>query len=397
MNENRCRFLWPVLALTLVGLAACAPFESLRRKPKGAPSPSTLPAPKPELPLAQAGHRFIVADGDDVVGQVQVTVARHEDTLPDLARRFNIGYEEIVRANPGVDTWLPKEGTEIALPMAYVLPDAPREGVVINVAAMRLFYYPKREKGAPLEVITHPVGIGKMGWATPEGSTKVVSRVKDPVWTPPVSVRREHAKEGDILPARVPAGPDNPLGRHMMRLGWTSYLIHGTNKPYGVGMRASHGCVRLYPEDISGLFEQIPVGTKVTVVNQPVLVGRRGNVILAQTYRPLEDDERDWTDVEKTFRKKMAKLKSARWKQIETAGAKLDWPLIQKAAQLPRGVAVVALQGSAQSPEVVVAAAPRVRNALPAGATWDGNEDQYADKPEHSTPPKAATPVARGG
>jgi L,D-transpeptidase ErfK/SrfK len=129
-----------------------------------------------------------------------------------------------------------------------VLPDAPRSGVVINLPAMRLFYYPPRaSKDAPQEVVTHPIGIGKVGWSTPEGRTKVTQRTKDPTWTPPLSVRREHEKNGDPLPARVPPGPDNPLGRHAMRLGWPSYLIHGTNKPYGVGMRASAGCIRLYP------------------------------------------------------------------------------------------------------------------------------------------------------
>ena len=150
-----------------------------------------------------------------------------------------------MRANPKVDPWLPGEGTQIVLPTEFILPDAPREGLVLNLAAMRLYYYPKPAKNAGLsEVITHPIGIGKVGWATPEGSTKVVSHVKDPVWTPPVSVRQEHAKDGDILPAKVPPGPDNPLGRHMMRLGWPSYLMHGTNKPPGVGMRSS---ARLHP------------------------------------------------------------------------------------------------------------------------------------------------------
>lgn len=392
-----------ITALALLGIAACTPFESLWRKPRQpAPPPAAeVPAPKPELPLAEASHRFLVKPGEDVIGRVQVTISRHEDTLPDLARRFNVGYEEIVRANPGVDVWLPKEGTEVVLPTAFVLPDAPREGVVINLAAMRLFYYPKRAKDAPkdapVEVFTHPVGIGKMGWATPEGSTKVISRVKDPTWTPPVSVRREHAKDGDVLPARVPPGPDNPLGRHMMRLGWTSYLIHGTNKPYGVGMRASHGCIRLYPEDIAGLFDDIPVGTRVTVVNQPVLIGRGAGGLYAQTHRPLEDDKHDWDAVEPAFRKKMARLKSARWKEIQASGAEVDWALLQQAADQSRGIALPVSQGRGLTVAAVIAAAPRVRNALPAGATWDGNEDQYADAPELRGTPNPAAGAAAGG
>jgi len=180
-----------------------------------------------------------------------VTYARYEDTIPDIARRFNLGFDEVARANPGVDPWLPGEGTRIILPTQFVLPDAPPEGIVINVAALRFFYFPKPDKDGQRVVITYPIGIGKVGWATPIGKTKVVSKRKDPYWTPPASVRKEHAAEGDPLPARVPPGPDNPLGNRAMNLGWPSYLIHGTNKPAGVGLRASHGCIRMYPRTSS--------------------------------------------------------------------------------------------------------------------------------------------------
>lgn len=367
-----------LLAVILAGIAGCTPFGSLWRKPPSPPPPPpAAPAPPPELPIAQATHRFIVAPDQDVIGQLQLTIARQADTLSDIARRFNVGYEEIVRANPGVDPWLPKEGTTIVLPTEYVLPDGPREGLVLNLAAMRLFYFPKREKGAPVEVITHPVGIGKIGWATPEGATKVVSRVKDPVWTPPQSVRREHARDGDILPARVPAGPDNPLGRHMLRLGWPSYLIHGTNKPPGVGMRASHGCIRLYPEDIAQLYDSVPVGTRVTVVNQPFLLGWRQGQAVFQAYQALADDKRDWSDVPRALRRRAAQEKSPRWKKIAQQVDALDWAAIAKAAAEPRGLALPAGPGAAPAPEAVLAAAPRVRNALPQGASWDGNESQY--------------------
>jgi len=300
------------ILLLACGASACVPFESLWKKRAGPDWPETpVHDRRAELPLAEATHRFAVTPGSDVVGRVQVTVARHEDTLPDLARRFNVGYEEIVRANPEVDPWLPGEGTRIVLPTRFVLPDAPREGLVFNLAAMRMFYYPPREHpDAPLEVITHPIGIGKVGWSTPEGRTKIVSRVKDPTWTPPRSVREEHAKNGDPLPPKVPPGPENPLGRHMMRFDWPSYLMHGTNKPYGVGMRVSHGCIRLYPEDIATLFELVPVGTQVTVVNQPYLLGWDGGTLLVQAYGPLEDDERNWEHGPATLRKKGARAKS---------------------------------------------------------------------------------------
>src|SRR5262245_8865864 len=296
MTRPALRIAVPLLAALV---AACTPFESLWKKsPKEAQDQADVAAPKPELPLGEATHRYFIEPDQDVVGHVQVTHSKHEDTFADIARRFNVGYTELVRANPGVDPWLPGEGTQIVLPTEFVLPDAPREGLVLNLAQMRLYYYPQPEKEGPVEVITHPIGIGKVGWATPEGSTKVVSHVKDPVWTPPLSVRNEHAKDGDILPPTVPPGPDNPLGRHMMRLGWPSYLIHGTNKPPGVGMRASHGCIRMYPEDIAKVFPEIPIGMKVTVVNQPLLYRWQGDSLYVQSY-PLHEDERDGTGKEK--------------------------------------------------------------------------------------------------
>ncbi|MBF8292027.1 MAG: hypothetical protein HW392_854 [Steroidobacteraceae bacterium] len=384
MNPRSPHFRLPVIPAVLLALAACTPFESLWQKlPKTAEKPKAhAVAPQPELPLAVATHRFVVAPDQDVVGRLQVTIARHEDTLTDIARRFNVGYEEIIRANPGVDPWLPGEGTPVMLPTEFVLPDAPREGLVLNLAAMRIYYYPKRQKDAPLEVITHPIGIGRVGWVTPEGSTKVVARVKDPVWTPPLSVRQEHAEDGDILPAKVPAGPDNPLGRHMMRLGWPSYLIHGTNKPPGVGMRSSHGCIRLYPEDIEALYDSTPIGTRVTVVNQPYLLGWRGEQLLIQAYAPHEDDKRDWSDVPKALRKNAVKPHATLWKRVAAKSGSIDWEAIRQAAAKPRGIALPVGPGPAPDLEALLAQAPRVRNALPKGASWDGVEDQYAGEPE---------------
>jgi L,D-transpeptidase ErfK/SrfK len=376
------RLARPLSILLLAGaLAACVPFGSLWRRPPP-PAPAAPPSEvAAEAPLAEATHRFFVEPGSDMVGHVQVTRARQEDTLPDLARRFNIGYEEIVRANPGVDPWLPGEGTPIALPTRFVLPDSPREGIVINLAAMRLFYYlPRKDRQAPLEVVTHPIGIGRVGWSTPEGRTEVVARVRDPSWIPPASVRKEHAENGDPLPDRVPPGPDNPLGRHMMRLGWPSYLVHGTNKPYGVGMRVSHGCIRLYPEDIAGLFDMVPVGTRVTVVNQPYLLGWDADVLYVQAYGPLEDDDRDWQHGPASLRKKGAKSRSPLWQRIQKADASIDWERARELSQAPSGIPLPVSAGHESPLAALLAAAPRVRNALPRGASWDGNMNQYADE-----------------
>ncbi len=387
------------LAAALVAVAACTPFESLWKKvprPAGKAKTEAVVPAVPELPLAEATHRFLVADGQDVVGHLQVTLSRNEDTFADLARRFNVGYAELVRANPVVDPWLPGEGTTIVLPTEFVLPDAPREGIVLNLAAMRLYYYPKRTKGAPLEVITHPIGIGKVGWATPEGSTKVMSHVKDPVWTPPVSVRQEHAKDGDILPDKVPPGPDNPLGRHMMRLGWPSYLMHGTNKPPAVGMRASAGCIRLYPEDIARIYDLVPDGTKVTVVNQPFVLGWRGDQLLVQAYEPMVDDQRDWSDVPKSLRQKAVKPKLTLWKRVAEHKDAIDWDGIRIAAAKPSGVAIAVGPGEGADLAAVIAAAPKVRNAIPAGANWNGVEDQYAGDPAFAKP-ETESPDTRTG
>jgi L,D-transpeptidase ErfK/SrfK len=400
MNRAMLRIAVPLLAATL---AACTPFESLWKKPKSGEGPSAeaQASPPPPLPLGEATHRFLVAPDQDVIGRVQVTVAKHEDTFADLARRFNVGYAELVRANPGVDPWLPGEGTEIILPTEFILPDAPREGLVLNLAQMRLYHFPKpakdAPKDAPVEVVTHPIGIGKVGWATPEGTTKVVSHVKDPTWTPPVSVRREHAKEGDILPPTVPPGPDNPLGRHMMRLGWPSYLIHGTNKPPAVGMRASAGCVRLYPEDIAQIFEAVPDGTKVTVVNQPFLLGWRGDRLLVQAYEPLVDDKRDWDDVPKVLRQKLRKPKGERWKRVAEHDEMIDWEVVRAAAAEPRGIPFSVGPGPGLDLETTVAQAPRVRNALPVGATWNGVEDQYAGDPRFAKPDEPEGAKASSG
>ncbi|MBT8443370.1 MAG: L,D-transpeptidase family protein [Gammaproteobacteria bacterium] len=234
---------------------------------------------------------------------------RYEDTFVDIARTYGLGYDELVAANPGVDPWIPGADTPIVLPTRYVLPQAPREGLVLNIASKRLFYFPPMADGEPQIVETYPIGIGREGWATPTGSTTVASKARDPVWFVPASVRREHLEAGDPLPRQVPPGPDNPLGNYVLGLGLPGYLIHGTNKPAGVGMRVSHGCVRLFPENIESLFERVEIGTPVRIVNQPYLLARVGDDLVFEAHEPLEDDERDWgSSVEPMARAKMVGL-----------------------------------------------------------------------------------------
>ena len=388
----RC-FCRPAVVALGVLLGACAT------------PPQPLPeAIIPDVPFAgsalppqrvPAAHRFALSPGDSVVGDVVVTTATHEDTLPDIARRFDVGYEEIVRANPGVDPWLPGEGREIVVPTAYVLPNAPQEGVVVNIAAMRLYYYPTVPKGAPRVVITHPIGIGKVGWKTPEGVTRVVARQKDPVWTPPDSVRREHLENGDPLPARVPAGPDNPLGAHLFRLGWPTYLIHGTNKPYGVGMRSSHGCLRLYPEDIRALFDAIPIGTKVQIVNQPTVLGSRKGVTYVQAFGRLEDDRKLADRSMPTAAVIQASLAS----RVSNQAGAVNWGAVARESVVASGLPLPVSGEREASLLALVAAAPRVANTLPIGAIWDGrggtldDERQYQEMlREQESPPFLRTP-----
>lgn len=233
---------------------------------------------------------FPLNPGSDLVGELRITIAKHEDTLSDLARRHDLGYNEIVAANPTVDPWLPGEGTVIVLPTQFILPDAPRQGIVLNIATMRLFYFPPAKPGEQAVVVTHPIGIGKEGWSTPLGTTQVIGKQKDPTWIVPASIREEHAKKGDPLPAVVPPGPDNPLGQFAMRLGLPSYLIHGTNKPFGIGMRVSHGCIHLYPEDIAQLFETIPIGVAVNIINKPYTAGWHNNTLYIEAHTPLEEE-----------------------------------------------------------------------------------------------------------
>ena len=367
---------WPLLC----ALAGCSLIKApwTRQAPPAATAPPVAEAPAaPALPLPVATHEFpLDVDNEDVFGVVQITIASKDDTLPDIARRFNVGYEEIVRANPGVDPWIPGEGRQIVVPTQFVLPNAPREGVVINLAAMRIYYFPKHKKGETALVYTHPIGVGKVGWQTPEGVTKIVSREEFPTWRPSPGVRKEHAANDDPVPPVVPPGPDNPLGRYKFTLGWPSYLIHGTNKPYGVGLRSSHGCIRLYPEDIEQFYEAVPLGTPVRVVNQPFLFGWHEGHLYLQAYTVFEDDARNWTKAQK---KLLLKSMSPRLEKLLKANdTSIDWEAVARVAQAPRGIAVP-VSATAGTLEAVLADAPLVQNRIPPGATWDGADEVDAD------------------
>jgi L,D-transpeptidase ErfK/SrfK len=241
--------------------------------------------------LAQATVYTLAKPDDTVVGQDQTIKTVYSDTLYDLAAKFSLGSEELIRVNPGVDAWIPGEGKEITVPGRHILPPGPHEGIVVNLPEHRLYYFPKPKRGAPIEVITYPVSIGKMDWRTPLGVTHVTQKIKDPVWYPPESVRKEHAEAGDPLPpGPVKAGPDNPLGAFAMRLaaGNGTYLIHGTNNPIAVGLAVTHGCIRMYPVDVAALFPLIPVGTPVRLINEPVKIAWVDGELLLEAHPPVD-------------------------------------------------------------------------------------------------------------
>ena len=288
MSTTRTVLQFLLAAILVSGCATFEDFLNARQTEKE----SSLPPIEERPRLDPISRNYFVLDSPEqgVVGEPQVVFTTPDNTFSSLAREYGLGYDELIAANPGVDPWLPGENTPVLLPTQYVLPEGPRRGLVLNLAAKRLFYFPEVADGEPVQVMTYPVGIGRVGWETPLGEAKVVAKATDPTWYVPWSVRQEHAAAGDPLPSVVPPGPDNPLGRHVLQLDMPGYLIHGTNKPYGVGMRVSHGCVRLYPENIELLYSMVGVGESVRIVNEPFLIGRLSGEVYLESHAPLEDD-----------------------------------------------------------------------------------------------------------
>ena len=229
-----------------------------------------------------------------VIGSTKIIYADERDTLLDIARNHGFGYQDMKLANVNVDTWLPDDGQEIVLPSQFILPVASMDGIVLNVPEMRLYYYPPKEKGKLQEVFTYPLGVGREGWSTPYIKTIIVEKKVNPNWYPPKSILKEHEEAGDPLPKIVKPGPENPLGNYAMRLGRRDYLIHGTNKPNGIGMRISHGCIRLYPEDIKELFSKVSLKTPVNIINQPYKIGVKNDVIYLEAHPFLDEDKEEY-------------------------------------------------------------------------------------------------------
>lgn len=271
---------------------------------------------------------FSVAKGDDVIGRLAFVRLEKGDTLPDIARHFSLGINGVSAANPGVDIWVPKAGGRIMLPLSFILPDAPRKGIVINLAAMRLFRF--KGDSESLAVSTYPVGVGTEERPSPTGQMYVERKVTRPTWHVPASIARDHREKGDPLPAAVLPGPENPLGEYALYLSKPSYLIHGTNKPASIGLRATNGCIRLYPEDVKKLYQNTPVKTPVFIVNQPYLLGQYNGVVYMEVHAPPEDLEA--VEFDRMYRK---------LRNIEReSGRRLDWSKIKKVLAEARGIPV---------------------------------------------------------
>jgi L,D-transpeptidase ErfK/SrfK len=274
---------------------------------------------------------FSLPTNGDVVGQVQMTTARKGESLGDIGRRYDVGVYEMIEANPGLDPWVPTPGTIVVVPTQFILPKGPRVGIVLNLAEMRLYYYHADKK----LVSTHPVGIGKNGWSTPLGETTILSKKKDPAWVPPEGIRREHLAKGDILPAVVPGGPENPMGRYALypaagKLATQGFRIHGTNRPGGIGVRGSHGCIRLFPEDIEHLYYNVPVGTSVRIIHEPYKVGWHNNHLYLEAHQPLTEGQYVGSDNESS-------LTQAIERAISAGSHLVNWTSAQMVAETKNG------------------------------------------------------------
>jgi L,D-transpeptidase ErfK/SrfK len=338
---------------------------AVSRRFAGAAAGAALAAALCLSPVARATVYTLTNPNDEVFGDDQTVVTVYEDTLYDLARKYSLGSEELIRVNPGVDPWIPGAGKTITIPGRHILPPGPHEGIVVNLPEHRLYYYPKPKRGQPQQVITYPVSIGKMDWRTPLGVTHVASKQKDPTWYPPASVRKEHAEAGDPLPASVPPGPDNPLGAYAMRLaaGNGTYLIHGTNNPIAVGLAVTHGCIRMYPDDVAALFPLVPVGTPVRLINDPIKVAWVDGELLLEAHPPVDAEGQ-------SFEPNVDQFSELLQKAVGDTTVAIHWDYAREVLQKADGViATVGLEADASALNSESASADGGRGAGSASST----------------------------
>jgi len=269
-----------------------------------------------------------------LVGETSSVLVDFNDTLLDIGKNYGFGLQELKLSNPGVDTWLPGEGRVLVLPSAFILPNAPKTGIVLNIPEMRLYYYPEHKPGEPQEVFTYPLGIGREGWSTPYMKTRIIQKKEHPSWTPPESIRKEHEEMGDPLPKVVPPGPDNPMGDYALKLAGGNYSIHGTNKAFGMGMRVSHGCIRLYDDDIADLFHRVKVNTPVNIINQPYKVGEKDGVIYLEVHPHLDEDHEHFS------KNNITEVVKYIIEVTDENRYKIDWNMVRKVVDESTGMPV---------------------------------------------------------
>ncbi|MFZ1988311.1 MAG: L,D-transpeptidase family protein [Alphaproteobacteria bacterium] len=281
------------------------------------------------LPVRVDANTYTLDPGQSAVGNILRYKTRDNDTLLDIARNFDLGYTELIAANRGIDPWLPGVGKRVVIPSLFLLPDTPHKGIVINIARQRLFYYPP--DGQTVE--TFPIGVGAEGSSTPIGATRVVRKKQHPIWYPTASERQEKPE----LPAVVPAGPDNPMGDYALYLGFPAIAIHGTDKPYGVGRNVSHGCIRLYPEDIERLFQQVPVGTEVRVIGDEAQLAWVGNDLYLAVFPNLQ--QTDQLDTGQPMEPVGSEpVQEQVMSAVEGDFGRIDWDLVQRTALERTGI-----------------------------------------------------------
>jgi L,D-transpeptidase ErfK/SrfK len=300
---------------------------------------------------------FLPTDGSNIVGQLQVVTADSRNTLLDIARHFDLGFEEITVANPGVSIWLPGEGTPIVVPTEFILPPRPWQGIVINIPQRRLYYFPRPKPKERATVVTFPIGTARPGWPTPLGSTRITAKYEDPSWFVPKSIQEEHRSEGEPdFPEYFPPGPDNPMGMLALKTGFDKIFIHGTNRPWGVGMRVTHGCIRLYPEDAAWLFPEVAVGTPVRIINQPVMVGERNKLLYLSVFEPVDGYSADQVSP-------LAQAMDA----VALYDALVDWNRVEQVVAARRRVPIPVSVGAPSLDDIIASIQPEKYDFEPYG------------------------------
>lgn len=374
----RTPLLLGMMAVLLAGTATGAQAEFLKfgnkkqEKVEAEPeakADSAKEEPKQAAPAQPARSLY----DRDYIGGIQTYVTKYEDTMIQIARNYNVGFVELRAANPYLDPWMPGANKKILIPSMHILPRAARDGVVINLAEMRMYTFLKAGETPK----SFPLGIGREGLSTPIGTTTIVRKKDGPTWRPTARMRSEHPE----LPVAVPPGPDNPMGTHAIYLGWPEYAIHGTDKPYSIGRRASAGCLRMYPEDIVKAFGMLPVGTRVTVVNQPVKTGWVGDKLYLEAHPTTEQADKMEIDgglPGYVFSEDEMGL------ILDSAGEyanALDWSLIRQVIRERRGYPV----------EILTRGAPDKKKSVEQTAVTPAAE---AEKAPEKAPEKAAEKVA---